>query len=1441
MKLVKKRSIVWGAAASLIFTAALSAATSTDVSAIERSSRLWGENRYKTSVEVSKNGWGTSDYAIIVRGDEFADALCAAPLAQKYNAPILLNGSDVLNDDIKNEIQRLNVKNVIIIGGSGVISNDVENELRKIASVERISGQDRYETSVKVAQKVGISSKIVIASGEDFPDALSVASIAAEKQMPILLTPKAELPNIVKEYINKNKIELSYIIGGEGAVSTKVENEVPKPKRLSGKDRYETNTAILNEFKNELNFDNIYVAAGDGVVSSSGKKEGFADALSGAPLAARNSAPIILTYNTVSDPVKGFMDSSKAMFTPETKVIAIGGNAVVSENIMDTLDGATTLSFIDCNEKGKEYDENMKESENNVEISADNIVLKNEKIKGNLYIYGNNVKLQNLIIDGTVFVDPGDNGTTYLDNVKASNIKIRSGAESSIHFNGVTADNLQVESSDNNKSVRIEASGTMSIKNTIILSNVSIDGGQDLFGNVLVSNTGLTNKTIELMGNYTKPVVVNGSATIKALAGANVSKLQLQPDNADSLVTLKGKFTDIDVKKQVSLEIKENSNITGTLTTGASTELKIAGGSSLSNLQVPEGALGIRVGLSGSGEVQNIQVKDKEAVVAIPTGIKVTGKIEAVNKGNITAQDPKVAGSVEVKPVDQIIGGTTPISGGGGGGYVNTDTTKQAAIESTNTLIAALPNSRSVNLENAQDTKVKLKTAEEAIASAIEKGAVNADFIGLEKIESLKVKLGAIDKLIIDQEQLSINYNGTDLSINLPSESSNGSIITWSSSSEAIDAASAKVTRSFDKDEKVTLTASLTQNIYDKDGNIIDSVSIKKEIDVTVKKVGMTLSVNTIGKNISITLLNTEIQSNQEVKLALYDKLGNLSYEDQKSFVDGKVVFSTQLDDGTYTGKIETQLFSIDIKKFTVDKTSALINNTTDFDIAMKDENISSIELTSTVEPLGEYKRINTVTIKAANNMNSMFNIKEGIVNLTNVIIDAQEKDISDTVVSVLGDAQVTFDNVIIKNLSAIGCKGVSVEVFQNAKFKAVNSQFINVVSGIQASMNGDIDIENCKFTGTSQLGCAINQIQGEKGQTPSSIVNNNTITGFNSTDNTNSSAGIYIAAGNSEISGNTINDCFDGISVKEGTTVNGITGGINLGLKLKELNPQTVNNKRANVIVFNDSSIIYKDIASAFAQVVSVNGDKVTIRVTCDNGVPGDVTLKLLDSNGNIAYTDQKTIANGQCTFEETLLNGEYTGSVQIPGVKTSLTIEKFTVNKPGPVTANVAVNGKNVKITISSTKAEEGANVAIIIYRKDDDKGITAYIDQGKIINGACVFSTKFDVIGTYYGTVKVGEFDTVSINEFNINTDVITSAEVVSINGDKVTIHVMSSVDISGDATLKILDANGNIAQIGQIAMVNGECDFVVSLSNGTYTAIVKVPGVETPINVSSFTVN
>ena len=294
--------------------------------------RIWGPDRYDTSTAISRNGWSaTSDYAVIASGQDFGDALSAAPLAKKYNAPILLVSKDNLDNqasanNISSEISRLKVKKVFLIGGTGAISENVESVLKnKGVEVERVSGKDRYATSVEIAKKIGTDKGIVLATGESFVDALSISPIAAAKGMPVILVPKDEVTPEIKDYIDSNKgLSKVYIMGGNDIVSDEVSKQFNNVERITGSDEYERNVNALNKFAKDIDLDTVYLAS----------TSGFSDALSGSALAALTSSPIILVSENSQNVFQNYIkDKVKNI----GQVNVLGGEGVVKSSLLESI------------------------------------------------------------------------------------------------------------------------------------------------------------------------------------------------------------------------------------------------------------------------------------------------------------------------------------------------------------------------------------------------------------------------------------------------------------------------------------------------------------------------------------------------------------------------------------------------------------------------------------------------------------------------------------------------------------------------------------------------------------------------------------------------------------------------------------------------------------------------------------------------------------------------------------------------------------------------------------------------------------------------------------------------------------------------------------------------------------------------------------------------
>lgn len=301
-----------------------------EANAEDKYNRIWGKDKYDTAVEISKAGWQSgSRNVVLAYGEDYPDALCAAPLAKQLDAPILLTGGKKLEKAVSDEINRLGAGNVFVIGGVSVVSSDIEKSIKSMGlECVRLNGDNRYETSTAVAnymaENFGMANEAVIATGDDFPDALTIAPVAGIKSIPILLTSKKELPESVKEFIDKGEITTAYIAGGENVISKDVENRFSDPIRLGGDNRYETNIAILKYFMDDINLDSIYLATGNN----------FPDALSGSALAAANNAPILLLGKTPDNSVSEFVSDNRLMIK---NIIAIGGEAVVSNSAIEPL------------------------------------------------------------------------------------------------------------------------------------------------------------------------------------------------------------------------------------------------------------------------------------------------------------------------------------------------------------------------------------------------------------------------------------------------------------------------------------------------------------------------------------------------------------------------------------------------------------------------------------------------------------------------------------------------------------------------------------------------------------------------------------------------------------------------------------------------------------------------------------------------------------------------------------------------------------------------------------------------------------------------------------------------------------------------------------------------------------------------------------------------
>lgn len=185
-----------------------------------------GADRYATNAEIIKE-FKDADTCIIASGENFADSLSIGAYATKNGYPIVLVQKNKINDVTKQALKDSKIKKCYIVGGENSVSKSLEKELPQV--IERIAGNDRYETSLKIADKFYKDAQgAYLASGEVFADSLAINPIAARFDVPLILTPKDKLPQKTQQYLENSKIIQIAIIGGEKTVSKQIQQQLAK-------------------------------------------------------------------------------------------------------------------------------------------------------------------------------------------------------------------------------------------------------------------------------------------------------------------------------------------------------------------------------------------------------------------------------------------------------------------------------------------------------------------------------------------------------------------------------------------------------------------------------------------------------------------------------------------------------------------------------------------------------------------------------------------------------------------------------------------------------------------------------------------------------------------------------------------------------------------------------------------------------------------------------------------------------------------------------------------------------------------------------------------------------------------------------------------------------------------------------------------------------------
>lgn len=188
--------------------------------------RLQGSDRYGTAVAVSRATFATGvSAAFVATGASFPDALAAGPAAVKTRGPVLLTQQGSLPAATRDELVRLTPGTIYVLGGTASVSEAVRQAIAQATGrpVVRLAGADRYATAVAIsANFFSRPPSVYLATGANFPDALSAVPAAGRAGSPLLLVQRDALPSSAESELVRLHPPRCYLTGGTAVIGDTV-------------------------------------------------------------------------------------------------------------------------------------------------------------------------------------------------------------------------------------------------------------------------------------------------------------------------------------------------------------------------------------------------------------------------------------------------------------------------------------------------------------------------------------------------------------------------------------------------------------------------------------------------------------------------------------------------------------------------------------------------------------------------------------------------------------------------------------------------------------------------------------------------------------------------------------------------------------------------------------------------------------------------------------------------------------------------------------------------------------------------------------------------------------------------------------------------------------------------------------------------------------------
>ncbi len=328
-------------AAALLPLAAGSSAAQT--SGDRESERLWGPDRYATSLAVARRfvqeAGGQVNAAVVVSGVSWHDAVIAAGLAGHLDAPVLLSRRNGLTPEASRLLTAAGVSEIVVVGSTEAVPEEAFESLKQLGSVSRVTAATPSAASVAVAERIGIpgvmpgsGTTVIVAGDEVFVDAMVAGGFSARGRHPVLLTSPDWLDASVKSFVANRGVQHVVIMGGIDAVSAAVEDDLEglgvNVTRLGGRDRFGTARAVAEFLEGKYSSTSTGGCFDRSTAGLATARVPF-DAFSAGPLLGKLCAPLLL-----SGVQRGDAATIEWLADRTQKLVVFGGAAAVSESAL---------------------------------------------------------------------------------------------------------------------------------------------------------------------------------------------------------------------------------------------------------------------------------------------------------------------------------------------------------------------------------------------------------------------------------------------------------------------------------------------------------------------------------------------------------------------------------------------------------------------------------------------------------------------------------------------------------------------------------------------------------------------------------------------------------------------------------------------------------------------------------------------------------------------------------------------------------------------------------------------------------------------------------------------------------------------------------------------------------------------------------------------------